>query len=64
MLSIISFCCSMASSGSSQMKVAFWAEEKVSYSRLTATQSSYLVTHQKPGPSVSSCHQTGALVRR
>ena len=30
MLSIISFCCSRASSGMSQIKVAFLAEEKCS----------------------------------
>ena len=55
MLSMSRRICSMASSGMSQMNVAFLADEKCSASRFTATQSWYLVTAQNPGPSGSSC---------
>ncbi len=64
MLTIMSWCWARSSSPSSQMKVARRLDEKCSQSRLTAVQSAWVVTAQNPGPSRSSCHQTGACCRR
>ncbi len=64
MFSIIKLCWATSSSPSSKGMVPLAAELKRSYSRLTVTQSSYLVTAQKPGPPGSSCQWTGSWRRR
>ena len=65
MLSIIRRCCSSSSSRELPQEGALAvAEVNRSKSRLTVTQSWYLVTAQNPGPPGSSCQCTGSCRRR
>ena len=64
MLSIIRLCWATSSSPISKGMVPLAPELKRSQSRLTVTQSSYLVTAQNPGPPGSSCQWTGSWRRR